>query len=222
MALAGSGILAIVVGAMANNGSILEEGLICGRHRIERLMRQDVLKTPTKRRGKHGDDGKRSVVADNILDRDFEAEGPNRKWLAGLTYIPTAEGWLHVAIALGLFSRGVFARSMKAERTNRKVCRTRNEPRAELFDGIERFRNPPGGIRNWANSAPWSSKPAPCSFEPLSTKPTAGHNGGTGKWNGRPSLNQAARGRTRRASCPRSATGRPAEPRPQGRGLSAR
>lgn len=200
MALAGSGILAIVVGPMANNGSILEEGLICGRHRIERLMRQNVLKAPPKRRGEPRDDEKRSVVADNILDRDFEADRPNRKWLAGLTYIGTAEGWLNVAIVPGLYSRGVFGRSMKAERTDRKVCLTRNAARAELFDGIERFRNPPGFIRNRDTSAPWVSKPAPCSFAPLSTKPTAGHNDETGKWNGRPSLNPAARGRTRRTS----------------------
>ena len=55
---------------------VLEEGLICGLHRVERLMRQNALRARPKRRGKPQDEGERSVIADNILDRDFEAERP--------------------------------------------------------------------------------------------------------------------------------------------------
>lgn len=76
---------------------VLEEGLICGLHRIERLMRQNALKARPKRRRKPEDDGERSVIADNILDRDFEADRPNQKCLADFTYIWTAQGWLYVA-----------------------------------------------------------------------------------------------------------------------------
>lgn len=76
---------------------LLEEGLICGLHRIERLMRQNALRARPKRRGKPQDEGERSVIADNILNRDFEAERPNQKWLADFTYIWTAQGWLYVA-----------------------------------------------------------------------------------------------------------------------------
>jgi len=43
---------------------VLEEGLICGLHRTLRLMRQNALKARPKRRGKPGDDGERSVIAD--------------------------------------------------------------------------------------------------------------------------------------------------------------
>jgi len=39
------------------------------------------------------------------LDRDFEADRPNQTWLTDFTYIWTAEGWLHVAAVLDLFSR---------------------------------------------------------------------------------------------------------------------
>jgi putative transposase len=56
---------------------VLEEGLACGLHRIERLMRSNALRARPKRRGKPKDDGERSVIADNILDRDFQAERPN-------------------------------------------------------------------------------------------------------------------------------------------------
>jgi putative transposase len=51
-------------------------------------------------------------VADNILDRKFEATEPNRKWVADITYIETAEGWLYVAAVLDLCSRMVVGWSM--------------------------------------------------------------------------------------------------------------
>ena len=53
---------------------VLEEGLACGLHRIERLMQINALRARPKRRGKPKDDGERSVIADNILDRDFQAD----------------------------------------------------------------------------------------------------------------------------------------------------
>ena len=79
---------------------VLEEGFACGLHRIERLMRINALRARPRRRGKPKDDGERSVIADNILDRDFQADRPNQKWLADFTYIWTAEGWLYVAVVL--------------------------------------------------------------------------------------------------------------------------
>ena len=95
---------------------VLEEGLECGLHRIERLMRINAMRARPKRRGKPKDDGERSVIAGNILDRDFAADRPNQKWLADFTYIWTAEGWLYVAVVLDLFSRRVVGWSMKADR----------------------------------------------------------------------------------------------------------
>ena len=50
---------------------VLEDGLACGLHRIERLMQLNAMKARPKRRGKPKDDGEKSVIADNILDRDF-------------------------------------------------------------------------------------------------------------------------------------------------------
>lgn len=94
---------------------VLEEGLACGLHRIERLLRQNAMRARPRRRGKPRDDSERSVIADNILDRDFRAENPNQKWLADFSYIWTTEGWHNVAVMLDLFSRRVVGRSMKAD-----------------------------------------------------------------------------------------------------------
>ena len=159
--------------------------------------------------------GERSVLAGNLLDRQFQAESPNQKWVADFTYIWTAEGWLYVSVVLDLYSRRVvgwsmqssmtsqlvadalmmavwrrgkpmellhhsdqgsqytsehfqellkeqgitcsmsragevwdnsamesFFSSLKTERTARKVFRTREQARAEVFDYVERFYNP--------------------------------------------------------------------------------
>lgn len=95
---------------------VLAEGLSCGLHRIERLMRENAMKARPRRRGKPRDDGTRAVIADNILERKFQADLPNRKWLADFTSMWTAEGWLYVAAVLDLFSRRIVGWSMKPER----------------------------------------------------------------------------------------------------------
>ena len=194
---------------------VLALGHRCGLHRIERLMRAQALRARPRRRGLPVDRGERNAIADNVLDRQFQADAPNQKWVADFTYLWTAEGWLYVAIVLDLYSRRVvgwsmqssmtsqlvadalmmavwrrgkpvellhhsdqgsqytsehfrellkeqgitcsmsragevwdnsamesFFSSMKTERTARKVFRTREQARAEVFDYIERFYNP--------------------------------------------------------------------------------
>ena len=92
---------------------MLEEGFVCGLHRIERLMRLHCLRARPHRRQLPKDAGARSVIAPNVLERDFEADRPNRKWLADFTNIWTAEGWLYLAVVLDLFARRVVGWSMK-------------------------------------------------------------------------------------------------------------
>jgi putative transposase len=96
---------------------VLAEGFACGLHRIERLMRTNALRARPRRRALPRDDGLRmtTAVAPNVLDRQFTADQPNRKWIADFTYIWTAEGWLYVAAVIDLFSRRVVGWSMKAE-----------------------------------------------------------------------------------------------------------
>ena len=194
---------------------LLAEGVECGLHRIERLMRLQALRARPRRRRLPKDERDRQMpIVPNILDRQFEAERPNQKWIADFTYIWTAEGWLYVSAVIDLFSRWVvgwsmsatttaqlvadalliavwrrgkprellhhsdqasqysseqfqrlmadsgiacsmsrsgnvwdnaamesFFSSLKTERTARRIYRTRNEARADVFDYIERFYN---------------------------------------------------------------------------------
>ena len=103
---------------------VLAEGVSCGLHRIERLMRAQALRARPRRRRRPADPGERPVdaVATNVLDRTFEAPVPNRKWIADFTYIWTAEGWLYVAAVIDLFSRRVVRWSMSATMTAELVA----------------------------------------------------------------------------------------------------
>ena len=98
---------------------MLAEGVSCGLHRIERLMRLQAFRARPRRRRRPPDLGERpaTAVAPNVLDRAFEAPAPNRKWIADFTYVWTAEGWLYVAAVVDLFSRRVVGWSMSATMT---------------------------------------------------------------------------------------------------------
>lgn len=100
---------------------LLADGVSCGLHRIERLMRAQGLRARPRRRGLPKDHGDRSVIAGNVLDRQFTADRPNQKWVADFTYIWTAEGWLYVAAVIDLFSRRVVGWSMSANMTAQLV-----------------------------------------------------------------------------------------------------
>lgn len=81
---------------------------------VERLMREMNLRSKTKRRFRIATtDSKHSMpIAENHLQRDFSPTRPNEKWASDITYIPTKEGWLYLAVILDLFSRRVVGWSM--------------------------------------------------------------------------------------------------------------
>jgi putative transposase len=103
---------------------LLADGIACGLHRIERLMRAQALRARPRRRRLPPDTGERmkSVTSLNLLDRQFTATAANRKWIADFTYIWTAEGWLYVAAVVDLFSRRVVGWSMSATMTTQFVA----------------------------------------------------------------------------------------------------
>ncbi len=87
---------------------LLADGMACGLHRIERLMRRRLRARKTAAFAAGSRRPTPTAAADRprtVLDRQFEADRPNRKWVADFTYIWTAEGWLYVA-ASSTFSRG--------------------------------------------------------------------------------------------------------------------
>ena len=75
--------------------------------RVARLMSEHGLQSHKRRRFRVvTTDSKHAYpVAPNVLGRDFDATAPNQKWLADMTYVPTDEGWLYLALVLDLYAR---------------------------------------------------------------------------------------------------------------------
>jgi len=88
-------------------------GVAVSRKRVARLMAEMSLESVRKRPYKATTDSKHALpVAENILDRKFEVDGPNVAWVTDITYVWTAEGWLYLAAILDLFSRRVVGHAM--------------------------------------------------------------------------------------------------------------
>ena len=76
------------------------------RKRVARLMRENGLRGRVPRRFRRTTDSRHSArIAPNLLERDFSASAPNEVWAGDITYVPTSEGWVYLAVLLDLFSR---------------------------------------------------------------------------------------------------------------------
>ena len=94
---------------------VAQKEIPCGRHRVARLMRQDGLKVPQRRsRGYTTNSRHKRPTAPNILGRQFMAEAPNHTWLADLSYVPTEQGWLYLAVVLDLYARRIVGWAMES------------------------------------------------------------------------------------------------------------
>jgi len=83
------------------------------RHRVARLMREQRLKARPRRRFVKTTDSTHSMQTPaNVLDRKFTATAPDRVWAGDVTYLPTREGWLYLAVLLDLYSRRVVGWAM--------------------------------------------------------------------------------------------------------------
>jgi transposase InsO family protein len=123
------------------------QGLVCGRRRVMRLMREAQLcarPRPKHRATTHRDPAAYGRIAPNVLDRHFSAPAANCKWVADITAIPTQEGWLYLAVVLDVFSRLVVGWAMDSIQDEHLVERAlrmalgRREPRAELLHHSDR------------------------------------------------------------------------------------
>lgn len=92
-----------------------EAGYRTSRKRVARLMRQAGLRAARPRRYvTTTDSGHGLPVAENVLDRDFAATALDQKWACDITYVPTDEGWLYLAVVLDLYSRRIVGHGMSA------------------------------------------------------------------------------------------------------------
>lgn len=97
--------------------------IACCRETVRRVMAELGLSGKHKRRFiKTTDSNHEEPVATNLLQRDFTATRPDQKWLADITYIRLAEGWLYLAVILDCFSRRVVGWSLSRHIDADLVC----------------------------------------------------------------------------------------------------
>lgn len=115
-----------------------EIGLEVGERRVGRLMRVNgIIPVRTHRYKVTTDSNHKHGYAENLLARNFQADGPNQKWAGDISYIWTAEGWLYLAVVLDLHSRRVIGWAVSD--------RMKKDLAIRAFDMAARLRNPPPG-----------------------------------------------------------------------------
>ena len=94
--------------------ALLIDGQAVSRKTVAKLMRKAKIRAKSRRRfvPRTTNSLHHNPVAPNLLERDFGASAPNRKWVADITYVPTEQGWLYVAAVLDCFSRRIVGWSM--------------------------------------------------------------------------------------------------------------
>lgn len=84
-----------------------------GRHRVARLMRKNGIVGVTRRRGcTTTKRGAIEATASDLVDRNFDVDGPNELWVADITYVPTWAGFLYLAVVLDAWSRRIVGWAM--------------------------------------------------------------------------------------------------------------
>ena len=100
-------------GAPRIHAALKDKGFQVGRHRVARLMSQQGICVRPRRRFRTTTDSNHPFpIAENLLKRNFTVKEPDKAWVADITYIPTAQGWLYLAVIIDLFSRRVVGWSM--------------------------------------------------------------------------------------------------------------
>jgi len=107
-----------IYGSPRIHRDLVDAGIRCGKNRVARIMREAGIRSRTKRKFKATTNSKHNLpVAPNLLNQDFTVEAQDCTWVGDITYIPTDEGWLYLAVLLDLFNREVVGWSASARIT---------------------------------------------------------------------------------------------------------
>jgi transposase InsO family protein len=92
---------------------LAEYGIQVGICRIKRIRKKLGIRCKQKRKFKMTTDSRHKLpVAENLLKQQFKVSQPNKVWLSDITYVPTAQGWLYLAVVLDLYSRRIVGWAM--------------------------------------------------------------------------------------------------------------
>lgn len=128
-----------------------DRGYCCGRHRVARLRRRHGIVTKRRRRfiraRKPYD---RTPPAPRLVEWPFITPAPNQVWASDITFIPTARGWLHLAVVIDHCTRLIVGWSMSS-RPDQKLAS------AALEMALQRYRPGPGLIHHSDQGSQYTS-----------------------------------------------------------------
>ena len=138
-------------GAPRVHAELRHRGISCGRQRVARLMRQVGLRGKGRRKYRPTTTSAHAhPVADNRLARCFNIQTANCVWVGDITYLPTKEGWLYLAVLIDLFSRRVVGWAMSEHLTTAL-------PLAALEMARQSRRPPPGLLHHSDRGSQYAS-----------------------------------------------------------------
>ena len=104
-----------VYGSPRVHEELVARGFPCSQNRVARLMRAHQIQAlPGKCWRRPVRQTANTWLAPNVLAGRFHAERQNQVWLADITYIPTQNGWLYLAVVMDLYSRRIIGWSMSS------------------------------------------------------------------------------------------------------------
>lgn len=118
-----------------------DQGIITSKNRVARIMKQNGIRAKAARKFKVTTNSKHSYpVCKNLIQKPFFAEYPDQIWLSDITYIPTNEGWLYLAVILDLCSRQIIGWAMSSRQKKDLVikaflhaCKRRDPERGTIL-----------------------------------------------------------------------------------------
>jgi len=101
-------------GAPRIRQDLLESGEQVGENTVALLMQRAGIVPKTVRKFRVTTDSRKTVPAPNRLAQQFTVAQPNERWVSDITFVPTREGWLYLAVIIDLYSRAVIGWAMQA------------------------------------------------------------------------------------------------------------
>ena len=110
-------------GAPRVHAELSAQGIACCRNTVAKLMRREQIVPKAIRHFRVTTDSRNTKeVLPNLVKRCFKAERPNTCWLSDITYIPTREGWLYLAVVLDVYSRAIVGWGMSHTLGGQLAC----------------------------------------------------------------------------------------------------
>lgn len=133
-----------IYGSPRITAELNEQGIVCGKNRIARLMKENGIRAKVIKRFRRTTDSRHSyLVTENLLINKI---GKSRVWTSDITYIPTHEGWMYLSVVMDIKTRKIIGLSMKDRLTQALTTEAliqalkRERPKGKLIHHSDRCK----------------------------------------------------------------------------------